>query len=194
MAVRNKKVLVLNKNWVAIRVVTCQQAIALVFSTYKCGTAKAKIVETEGTEKFQTFTWSEWEAKTPTENDDVIRTTKKAVRIPEIILLSRYNKVPNQKPTFSRSAIYARDNGRCQYCNAKTGPKFTLEHVVPKSKNGRKNWENIVVSCEKCNFKKADMSLEQANMKLLSKPVAPSFNALFMHLKDHPLDSWKDFI
>lgn len=51
-----------------------------------------------------------------------------------------------------RFDILKRDDFTCQYCGKKT-PEVILEvdHVIPKSKNGSDDPENLVTSCFDCN-------------------------------------------
>lgn len=108
-----KKCLVLNKNWTPVGTVTLQRAIIMLFSTYNDGTPKARIIE-PGT--FQTFTWEDWGKIAPLVDDEKIAAANLFFRIPEIILLSRYEKLPRPKIHFSRRTLYKRDKLTCQYC------------------------------------------------------------------------------
>lgn len=75
---------------------------------------------------------------------------------------------------FSRANVYARDGYRCQYCHLKKLPsQLNYDHVVPRSKGGKTNWENIVTSCITCNLKKGDKTLKQAGMVLKKMPTRP---------------------
>tara|TARA_Y100000022_G_scaffold177669_1_gene167710 strand:- start:78 stop:284 length:207 start_codon:yes stop_codon:yes gene_type:complete len=65
--------------------------------------------------------------------------------------------------------------------------------VLPKSKGGQDTWENLVVACSPCNVKKGDKLLEQTNMKLARKPMAPVSKVL-MDLENTGVDEWKEFV
>lgn len=74
----------------------------------------------------------------------------------------------------SRRNVWARDKGKCQYCGGSISMKeSTLDHVMPRSRGGKKSWDNIVLSCFDCNQKKDDKTPREAGMKLLSKPKKP---------------------
>lgn len=74
----------------------------------------------------------------------------------------------------SRKNVWARDKGLCQYCNKKMNVKeSTLDHVLPRSRGGKKSWDNIVLACVPCNQKKDDMTPSEANMNLRSVPHKP---------------------
>ena len=75
---------------------------------------------------------------------------------------------------FSRINVLTRDGFRCQYCgDKKPVAELNYDHVVPRSRGGKTCWENIVMSCFKCNGTKRNRTPEEAGMKLLSKPVRP---------------------
>lgn len=191
MAVTQKrKVLVLNKGWNAIGVVTLERAIVMLFSAHECGTPKAKIIDP--TREFQTFTWEDWSRIKPKMDEETIRSANMTFRVPEVILLSKYDKMPQHKIHFSRRTIYKRDNNQCQYCGATPGTEeLTIDHVVPRSKGGKTTWENCVLACIGCNSFKADRTPEQARMKLRKKPKKPSI-PLFRG--DVRIKSWEAFL
>lgn len=187
---QKRKVLVLNKGWNAIGVVSLERAIVMLFSTHECGTPKAKIIDP--TREFQTFTWEKWSELKPKMDDEVIRSANMTFRVPEVILLSKYDKMPQHKIHFSRRTIYKRDNNQCQYCGATPGTEeLTIDHVVPRSKGGKTTWENCVLACVGCNSFKADRTPEQAKMKLRKKPKKPSI-PLFRG--DVRIKSWEAFL
>lgn len=92
----------------------------------------------------------------------------KVIRLLEYIKIP-FSKIRNNKPT--RSAIYERDGHKCQYCGSTR--KLTIDHIVPKSKGGSDDWDNLVVACSSCNIKKGDRYLEQTGMKLIRRPLQP---------------------
>ena len=69
-----------------------------------------------------------------------------------------------------------------------------MDHVVPKSRGGEKNWTNIVAACKKCNNDKNNRTPEEANMPLISQPYVPEGN-IFSYFKGIKIPSeWKDFL
>jgi 5-methylcytosine-specific restriction endonuclease McrA len=184
-------VLVLNKGWTPVGTVTLQRAIIMLFSTYNDGKPKAKIIEPTS---YQTMTWEDWSKLRPAATDEVIRTANIAFKIPEIILLTKYEKLPQPRVHFSRRTLYKRDNYTCQYCGCRPGTEeLTVEHIHPKSLGGTTTWENCVLACVECNKRKANKTLKQSGMKLLSVPKKPKL-ALFKCDFNKPIKSWEAFL
>lgn len=186
----NRKVLVLNKSWQPIQVVTLDKALNKVFASYADGTPKAKIIDP--VHDFSMFTWEDWSQLKPTDDELKIHTVNAVFRVPEIIQYTKYNKVPSHKITYNRRTIYRRDGYKCQYCGkSKSTTELSLDHVVPRCQGGLTTWENIVVACTDCNSRKAGRTPDEANMKLLRKPFRPKFNFL---VEDVRIDSWTAFL
>lgn len=110
-----------------------------------------------------------------------------------VIRLIEYIKIPftklhNNKP--ARNSIYARDGHKCQYCGATR--KLTIDHVIPKSKGGSDDWDNLVVACSSCNIKKGDKYLEQTGMKLACRPMQPRTH-LDIQISQTNLTEWSEY-
>lgn len=60
----------------------------------------------------------------------------------------------------TRFEVFKRDRFACQYCG-RTPPTIVLhcDHVIPVSKDGPDEIDNLVTSCEECNLGKSDVSL-----------------------------------
>ena len=133
--------------------------------------------------------------------DRTIKTIDELIQVPAIVrfvgkVIKKYEF--NQTGKFSRENVYYRDNKECQYCSKKMSRhNFTLDHVIPASQGGKKNWENIVACCHKCNQRKGSRTPEQAGMKLNKKPIKPLMimkdNKLSFNIQDIP-DIWKDYL
>jgi 5-methylcytosine-specific restriction endonuclease McrA len=187
----SREVLVLNKGWTAVGFVSLERAIVMLFSAYKDGTPKARIIDP--TRDFQQFTWADWSKIKPREGENVIRTARDSFAIPEIIFLTRYDKLPMLKANFSRRTLFRRDSNQCQYCGTRPGSEeLTLDHIVPRSRGGKTTWENVVCACVGCNSKKADRTPAEAGMKLRTKPVKPTLSVC--RRQAMKCESWKNFI
>jgi 5-methylcytosine-specific restriction endonuclease McrA len=91
---------------------------------------------------------------------------------PLIIRLLSYIRFNQRNLKVNRTRIYKRDNHECAYCGSKK--QLTLDHIIPKSRGGGNDWNNLVTCCFKCNLKKGNKTPEEAKMVLKVKPYAPT--------------------
>jgi 5-methylcytosine-specific restriction endonuclease McrA len=163
----------------------------MLFSYYVDGEPKARVIEPGS---YQTMTWEDWSKLKVLATDEVIQGARIQFKIPEIILLSRYDKLPQPKVHFSRRNLYKRDGMTCQYCGDMPGSQeLTVDHVIPRAQGGDTSWENCVLACVKCNRRKADKTPKQAHMKLAKTPKKPHLR-MFNLGSMKPCESWRAFI
>jgi len=166
----NTSVLVLNRNFQPIHVTTVKRAFSLLYM----GIARAM------DRQLSTFDFESWSALAAEVDDDVIHTATRAIRVPRVIVLQFYERIPRTKVRFSRLNIYARDNNTCQYCGRHLPrAQLNLDHVVPRSQGGRTTWENVVCCCLHCNLRKGAFTPDQAGMHLLRHPARPRWTPVF---------------
>lgn len=116
---------------------------------------------------------------------------------PAVVRLLQYVSTFRHKVKFSRINVFGRDNFTCLYCGDQPGThELTYDHVLPRSRGGKTNWENIVTSCLPCNSKKGDKIPEEANMSLMSAPKKPSKRPFFRMktTKPNTPDEWRDYL
>jgi 5-methylcytosine-specific restriction endonuclease McrA len=113
-----------------------------------------------------------------------------------VVRLLYYDRLPKQTIRFNRRNIFARDTNRCQYCGKKfPTSELSLDHVIPRSRGGETNWENVVCSCVKCNVRKGGRTPQEANMHLIKQPVKPKRSPLLsVKLGNPKYQSWKSFL
>lgn len=103
--------------------------------------------------------------------DERMRSERLDVHLPSVVRLRYFVRVPYQRrAALSRRAVFLRDDHRCQYCGRRAE---SIDHVVPRSKGGRHEWENVVAACRRCNAVKRDRLLEDTTMHLRRRPEAP---------------------
>jgi 5-methylcytosine-specific restriction endonuclease McrA len=124
----------------------------------------------------------------------IVRSARWETPVPSVIMLREYMK-PKSSVRFSRSNVYLRDNGTCQYCNTEIERKHaTLDHVMPTSKGGKTSWENCVTACGPCNADKAD----KVGLKPKTTPRKPDYFELVNKRKKLPFQvkhkDWLQFI
>ena len=189
------RVLVLNKHYMALRVIDVKRAFSLLFKE------QAEVISCEEGSYFN-YDFDSWRQlgemqSTFAENShDWISTVNFDIAVPRIIRLLFYDRLPRKPVKLNRRNIYARDRNNCQYCGRKFPlPELSIDHVVPRSLGGGSTWENLVCACTKCNVKKGGRTPQQAHMKLTTKPVMPKRNPVInVHLKHHRYKSWKQFL
>ena len=102
---------------------------------------------------------------------DILRFAGGQVSLPSVVRLNKFVRIPYRHSVpLSRRAIFARDGGRCVYCSA---PATSIDHVIPRSRGGGHNWENVVSACHKCNHLKADKHLKELGWRLRTLPREP---------------------
>lgn len=107
-----------------------------------------------------------------------IHSTSLDFPVPSVIRLGSMIKRPRPRRKMTRFDIFQRDHFTCQYCGKQTS-QLTLDHVIPRFRNGEHNWENVVSACIPCNRHKAGRTPGEAGMKLLSLPAPPRGDRFF---------------
>lgn len=188
-------VLVLNRFYVAIHVINVRRAFALLCREL------AEVIHVEDGQyaNYDFDSWreiSELKARFKTPDEDWVRSVNFEVQVPRVVRLLYYDRLPKQTIRFNRRNIFARDSNRCQYCGKKfPTSELSLDHVIPRSRNGETSWENVVCSCVKCNVKKGGRTPQEANMHLIKLPVKPKRSPMLsMKLGNPKYQSWKSFL
>lgn len=177
MSVLQGRVLLLNgSTWEPLSIISIPRAINLLLSE------KAVTVEDSGKK---------------------LRTVNSEFPVPSVIALRRYVNVPRRRAHWSRRGVLVRDNYTCIYCGLKPGEiqrgkllsksSFTVDHIVPKSRNGRDTWTNTACACESCNHRKGSRLPNEAGMRLLWEPKMPRTSYLVIAVGSGP-DVWKRYI
>ncbi len=192
-AVLELPVLVLNRFWQPVHTCSVRRAVHLLCLGH------AEVVQVEGGEKFRTHdlcSWIDYSGDTMETEEEAVHGVRLALRVPKIVVLAVYDRLPRLEVKFTRRNVFLRDKFTCQYCT-KVLPEgqLNLDHVMPRDKGGRTTWENIVTSCIRCNTRKANKLPHEANMHPLRKPVAPRWRPLFgLHENGLGDESWSHFI
>ena len=193
--VLSTSVLLLNRLYMAVRIVSARRALTMLY------TELAEVVSVDDGQ-YLSYDFSDWvavsEAKRRFEPEqyDWIRTVRFQIAVPKIIRLLGYDKVPSANVKLNRRNLFARDHNRCQYCGKRyPTSELSLDHVVPRSQGGSSTWDNIVCACVHCNVRKGGQTPEQAHMTLVAKPRRPRRSpVLTVKLSDSKYASWKQFL
>ena len=182
-------VLILNKNWIPINTTTARHSFALIYSDH----AKGIMIEED---KVVPLEWNEWVSLNLKENDRTVKTVRGFIKIPTVIVLNHYDKIPRQIIKFTQKSLWERDNFTCQYTGKKvTRTNGNIDHVIPKSQGGKTSWENCVIAHKEINALKADRTPEQAGLKLLKKPSAPRIMPVSFYIRNkEEVKDWELFL
>lgn len=185
MAMLTRPTLVLNRNWQPIGFATVARSLTLVVAE------RARIVDPAD---FQQYSWSDWAKRIPQHDEPFVQAVQFRLRVPEVITLTEYDRVPSNSVTFSRRNIYKRDRFTCQYCGLQPGSEeLTIDHVLPRSRGGTSSWENCVLACLECNKRKADRTPNEAHMPLRKEPVRPAWRPMYSR-NTVRIESWSKFL
>lgn len=201
MEVLNRPTLVLNKSWHPIDSTIVRDALSDVISE------RAHFLDTESYLAHDIYSWMKQDIP---EGEAFIQSVSGRVRVPEIMLLTEYSKIPVRKVVFCRRNLWRRDRRCCQYCGQEPPmDEVTIDHIVPRSKGGESTFPNCVLSCIACNLKKGNRSLDQTGMRLrrtkrlsngewttvfYNEPKRPMWNPLYaLRRKTFP-KSWGAFL
>lgn len=139
-----RSALVLNASFQPLSIVATRRAACLVLAD------KAELVEHDGSH---------------------MRSANLSVPTPLVVRLRYMVNVPYvRRASLSRRAIFVRDGHECQYCG---GFADSIDHVMPRSRGGLHEWENVAAACRRCNLAKRDRTPEEAGMPLAQLPRAP---------------------
>ena len=150
----SKQVLVLNASYEPLSLVSVRRAVVLLLRE------KAELLEV---------------------TQQMLRSNRRTMPVPLVIRLVTYVRLPHRKVPSTRAGVMLRDAYTCQYCGEAPGRQFlTVDHVLPRSRGGVHDWENLVTACTRCNQKKGSLTPEEANMQLVRKPFEPTYMALVL--------------
>ena len=188
-------VLVLNKHYMAIRIVGARRAFSLLFRDL----AEVVSLEKGQYSNYDFASWCEvsrFRRHFEPDGHDWVSTVNFYIAVPRIIRLLFYDRLPPSDVKFNRRNIFARDKNRCQYCGKRyPTSELSLDHVIPRTMGGKSVWENIVCACTSCNVKKGGRTPKRAGLTLVRKPIKPKHNPLIhVHLGQDRYRSWQQFL
>lgn len=185
--------LVLNRLWQAVNVVGVERAFSLLSLDH----AQVIYAEDGSFRVFDGFSWFE-HCKELEEipGSRVIHTVSQKVVVPSVLLLRSYDRMLMQEIKFNRQNLLERDDYKCQYCGKSLPPKeLNMDHVIPRDHGGATSWENVVISCIRCNSKKSNRSPREAGMRLLKEPKRPPRRPFMTSLYGKSMeDTWSHFV
>ena len=87
----------------------------------------------------------------------------------------RHKEIVTHRYRKQRLRVLARDGHMCQLCGTTEEP-FHIDHIVPRSKGGTSDLDNLQVLCKRCNLAKGSRSVFLS--ETTTPPVFPTFSPL----------------
>lgn len=164
------EVLVLNASFEPLNIVSVRRAVILLLKE------KAELVEA---------------ARAQIHSADGL-----ALDWPLVIRLVYFVRIPSRFPLpLNRRMVMARDQYTCQYCGAQpTKSGLTIDHVLPRARGGKTDWNNVVTSCIPCNQRKGDRTPQEVGLRLISKPERPRYTALVLLSRAPRPEAWGKYL
>jgi 5-methylcytosine-specific restriction endonuclease McrA len=183
-------VLVLNRNWQAIHVKSPAEALSMMYTDSATG------LDILGEDQMIPYRWKDW-IKLPNDiQSEYVKTINGDIKIPKVIVLCKFNKVPMKRPKFSLGGVWNRDGGVCQYTGKKLSKnEGNVDHIMPRSRGGKTDWSNCVLSHKEINAQKANRTPEEAGLKLIKPPSIPRHMPTTFYIKNkHNIKEWELFL
>ena len=191
-------VLVLNRSYMAVHVISVRRAMVQLYRDI------AEVIHVEDGHYYN-YDFEAWlemseflaaDEEQTQPHEEWIQSVNFSILVPRIIRLNLYNQVPRLTLRFNRRNLFARDQNTCQYCGRQlTARELSFDHVIPRCRDGKTTWENVVCCCLNCNSKKGDQLLADAGMRLIQKPKRPQQSPVLTVKLDNPkYEVWRTFL
>ena len=123
-------VLVLNRLYQPVNVTDWRRALVLLY------VGAVRVLDRE----YRLFDFSTWADLSAEYGEDTVGMVNRRIRIPRIVVLQTFDRLPRSNIRFSRHNIFSRDDHTCQYCGRKAvRAELNLDHVLPRSQDGKTN-------------------------------------------------------
>ncbi len=137
----------------------------------------------------------------------ILHSERFAMGMPRVVQLRNWVAFRfNARVSLCRRNLIIRDsalvNGKptlvCQYCGTPlTTETYSVDHIVPRSRGGVSEWENMVACCKDCNSKKGNRTPREAGMRLIKAPDEPSAHDVRFRFRLHirnPRPEWESYL
>lgn len=192
MSALSSQVLVLNKDWRPLQIVSVAEALTDLFL------GKVEAVDSD----YACYDFGSWRDLSAFEQEfepdsrrSVIRTVKEDIIVPTVVRMLKMNRIEKRSVRLSRRNIYLRDNYTCQYTGKRLpSSELNLDHVIPSSRGGSNTWENLVCCSIDVNSKKGNKTPEEAGLKLIREPRKPEPYEIAMQATSFRHPDWQNFV
>ncbi len=181
----DSQVLVLNRVFQAVQVTSVRKAFSLFYK----GHVRAVLPD------YTTYEFENWCDIPVQPQDEVVLTPSMAIRVPRVVALKDFDRLPRQDVKFSRHNIYLRDGNRCQYCGHRfSSSELSLDHVIPPVAGRQLDLGERRVRVPLLQRAKRQPHAPGSPMKLVTPPRKPRWHPVgqFGSSKFHP--AWRNFV
>jgi len=149
-----------------------------------------------GNDQMVPYKWDDWIKLPDDTNAKCVSTINGRIKIPTVIILCNFNRVPMKIPKFTMKGIWTRDGGICQYTGKKlSNNEGNIDHILPKSRGGKTTWTNCVLSHKSVNAKKANRTPEEAGLQLIKPPSVPRQLPITFYIRNnYNIPEWDLFL
>jgi 5-methylcytosine-specific restriction endonuclease McrA len=190
---KQHKCLALNKGFTPIRLMSPYEAVCKLYTGSAAGILLygGDMVEIAWEAWFQRSQGRDWP-----EDQWFLNSQNGRVAVPRVIRYLKYNQIPKASVKLNRKNIYFRDAYRCYICGAEFDEdELSIDHIVPSSRGGKREWTNLITCCKKHNKDKGDKLLSELGWKPKFQPYAPKASNM-SRLKSEIVESieeWRYF-
>lgn len=124
---------------------------------------------------------------------------KRAEPMEERLKYSTGTPKPKTQLRSVRKEVWGKTGGRCAYCGKELNPFiFSVDHLIPLSKGGPDETENMMPACKSCNSSKGTKLLEDFRELIHNRPIRAlitSYDVIKAHFESGylPPEDWKIF-
>lgn len=199
MNILDDKVLLLNRIMQPLRLISVRRAFFLLTKPRRKNPSMKVATALEIDENHEIVGpvhWEDWVSLPPREGDRVIATARQQIRVPSIIVLSDYDRVPVVSPHLTKSNLWEKQKGKDMYTLEELSwDDCDIDHVVARSKGGKTDWSNCGLTCIAYNRKKGDRAPHEVGLQLRIPLGAPKPKPLAVRLRRDPrFPEWDAFI
>ena len=145
--------------------------------------------------KFQLVDWDTWITLPVRLYDLYLSTARMKVRIPRVVLVMHYDKMPKKKFSLNFNTVYELYKGVCAYTKRKLKrSEANMDHILAESRGGKTTWSNIVLCDKDVNSKKGNRLNKEVGLPDVS-PIIPEEIPMVNFLKNEKgIPEWNLFL
>ena len=199
MNILDEKVLLLNRIMQPLRFISVRRAFFLLSKPRRKDSSAKVATALETDENYDIIgpvKWDDWITYPIRENDRAVATPRHRIRVPSIIILAEYDRVPIVEPNMTKAALWDKQRGLDMYTLERMKwDECDMDHYIPQSKGGKTDWFNCGLTTIENNRKKGNKLAHEVGLRLRIKLGPPKPKPLATRLRRNPrFPEWDIFI